>query len=98
MAETPRIIDGANVVCFTPIDGRHQPTGECRQIVAGIVQGPASTLAICQYKGEDCFYLFGCDADWNSVTDTWHETLDNALGQAEFEYVGVSKTWLKHDR
>ena len=91
------MIDGAKVICFTPIDGRHQPTGNCRHIVGGVVQGPASGLAVCQYEGEDCFYLFGCDANWNSNTDTWHETLDVALGAAEFEYVGVSTTWLKHE-
>lgn len=96
MVEAPRVVGGAKVICFTPIDGRHQPTGGCRQIVAGILQGPAAGLAICQYEGEKCFYLFGCDADWNSVTDTWHETLDEALRQAEFEYVGTSKTWQKH--
>jgi hypothetical protein len=91
------MIGGARVIHFTPIDGRHQHTGGCRQIVAGILQGSAAGLAICQYEGERCFFLFGCDADWNSMTDTWHETLDEALSQAEFEYVGVSKTWQKHD-
>jgi hypothetical protein len=39
------------------------------------------------------YYLFGCDAEWNTVTDTWHKTLEEALEQAEFEYEGVSKTW-----
>ena len=38
-------------------------------------------------------YLFGSDAEWNSVTATWHETLQQALDQADFEYEGVSKTW-----
>jgi hypothetical protein len=49
-------------------------------------------LAICQ--GDHGFYLFGCDADWQSVTDTWHQTFDEAKGQAEFEYDGVSDTWV----
>jgi hypothetical protein len=50
-------------------------------------------LAICQYAGEPYYYLFGCDADWQSVTDTWHETLAEAKAQAEFEYEGVTATW-----
>lgn len=37
--------------------------------------------------------MFGCDGDWNTVTDTWHETLEGALEQAEFEYEGVTATW-----
>jgi len=90
------MIGGANVICFTPIDLRHRQTGNCLHIVAGVVQRQAAGLAVCQYEGEDCFYLFGCDVDWNSVTDTWHPSLDDALDAAEIEYVGVSETWLKH--
>ncbi len=97
MFEAPRMIGGSKVICVTLIDRRHQPTGNCGHIVAGLVQEPASGLAVCQYEGEDCFFLFRCDANWNSVTDSWHATLEEALGAAEFEYVGVSKTWLKQN-
>ena len=93
MKTVPKILDGAKVVIYTPIDERHRPTGNCNQIVAGVLQGPASGLAICQYEGEDSFYLFGCDEDWNSVTDTWHESVEDAKAQAEFEYEGVNTTW-----
>ena len=34
--------------------------------------------------------IFGCDEGWNAVTDTWHETLEDAKAQAEFEYEGVN--------
>jgi len=80
-------------VRWSPIDGRHRPTGNCRQVVNGEAQGTASGLALCQYDGETAYYLFGCDAKWNAVTDTWHETLEGALQQAEFEYEGVTATW-----
>jgi hypothetical protein len=96
MDPAPRVVSGAKVICFTPIDERHHHTGNCKQIVAGIVQGPAAGLAVCQYPGENCFYLFGCNAAWGSVTDTWHETLEEAKEQAEFEYEGVSATWQEH--
>ncbi|MGD0014224.1 MAG: hypothetical protein ABSD56_07350 [Bryobacteraceae bacterium] len=79
---------------WSVVDGRHRSTGNCRQVVAGKLQGPAAGLAICQYEGETAYYLFGCDADWNTVTDTWHETLEGALQQAEFEYEGISRTWI----
>jgi hypothetical protein len=93
MKEPPNLVGGARLVRWSVIDDRHRFTGNCRQIVAGILQGPAAGLAICQYAGETAFYLFGCDAEWNTVTDTWHETLKDALKQAEFEYEGVSGTW-----
>jgi hypothetical protein len=87
-------IDGARVICFTPIDRRHRFTGACRQVVEGELMGPMAGLAICQYRGDDGFYLFGCDAQWNTVTDTWHATLEEAKDQAEFEYEGTGSTWI----
>lgn len=78
---------------YTPIDQRHRHTGNCRQIVAGVLMGAAAGLAICKYEGEDAYYLFGCDEIWETLTDTWHQSIDDAKKQAEFEYAGVSATW-----
>lgn len=93
MKPAPERIGGARVLRWTSIDDRHKPTGNCRHTVAGKVRGPAAGLAICRHDGEQAVYLFGCDEDWNVVTDTWHETLQDALKQAEFEYEGVTMTW-----
>ncbi|MFI5456807.1 MAG: hypothetical protein ACHRXM_15275 [Isosphaerales bacterium] len=93
MGAAPKQIGGATVVLFSLIDERHRYTGNCRQIVASVLEGPAAGLAICQYGGEDSFYLFGCDEHWSSITDTWHRTIEEAMGQAEFEYQGVAATW-----
>jgi len=93
MNQPPELLDGAKVVRWSAIDGRHRPTGGCRQIVAGVLQGQVAGLAICQYEGQSAYYLFGCDPEWNTVTDTWHESLNDALEQAELEYEGVSGTW-----
>ena len=92
MNPPPREIGGLKVVLYSPIDERHVPTNACRHVV-GVPRGPAIGLAICQYEGDTSFYLFGCDAKWSSITDTWHETLDAAMSQAESEYRGVSQTW-----
>lgn len=91
----PKIIDGANLILYSPNDERHRHTGNCKQIVAGELMEAANNLAICQYDSENCFYLFGCDENWNVVTDTWHETIEDAKKQAEFEYEGISNTWQK---
>jgi hypothetical protein len=91
--EVPKTLDGANVLLYTSLDERHRHTGNCNQIVDGVLQGPAKALAICQYDGEESVYLFGCDENWKTVTDTWHETVEAAKKQAEFEYEGVSATW-----
>ena len=93
MKPPPHTIGDADVVCYTPIDERHRFTGKTRQIVAGQLMGPMAALAICQYADDPGFYLFGCDTDWRSITDTYHETLKEATEQAEFEYAGVTQTW-----
>ena len=93
----PNPLNGALVICYTPLDQRHRQTGSCSQIRNGAVAGPASGLAICQYPDESGYFLFGCDADWDVLSDTWHQTLEDAKHQAEFEYTGVSCTWQQND-
>lgn len=90
----PSEVGGARVICFSPLDERHRCTGNTRHLNHGELIGPAAGLVIAQYEGESAFYLFGCDDAWRTQSDTWHQTLDEAKGQAEFEYEGVSKTWL----
>ena len=97
MKRIPKEVGGARVVLYTSIDDRHRHTGNCKQIVAGKVVGAAAGLAICRYAGEDCYYLFGCDEDWNTQTDTWHKTLEDAKAQAVFEYEGVNVTWQERE-
>jgi len=94
MRPEPSKVSGSTILCYTSIDGRHRHTGNCHLIVDGVLQGPAAGLIICQFDGESGFYLFGCDENWDQVTDTWHQTLEDAQHQAEFEYEGVSKTWV----
>ena len=94
MKPCPSILGGARVVCYSPIDDRHRFTGACKQIVAGQLMGAMSGLAVCQYDGESAFYLFGCGPEWQTITDTWHQSLDEAKAQAECEYQGISQTWI----
>jgi hypothetical protein len=88
----PDIVGGARVIYHTRIDSRHEPTGACRHVVADQEIGTVWSLAICQYDGEPSFYLFRCEADYIPITDTWHQTLQEAFDQAEFEYRGSSRT------
>lgn len=93
MNKPPEEVGGAKVVLYTKIDDRHNHTGNCHQIVDGALLGAASGLVICQYEGEENYYLFGCDENWNTLSDTYHLTLEEAKKQAEFEYEGTHQTW-----
>ena len=92
MTQCPDKVGDMKVVMFTPIDERHAFTGNCKQIVAGQVLGPMAGLVICQHQGG--YYLFGCDDDWSVNCDTWHDTLADAIDQAEYEYTGTRGTWV----
>ncbi len=94
MCTPPENFGSAKVVRWSPIDQRHNHTGACNHLVGGQTLPPASLLAICEESDGSAFFLFGCDSDWNPVTDTWHLTLDEATQQAEFEYEGVALTWI----
>jgi len=94
LGPTPSILEDPKLVCYTPIDHRHKFTGNTRQIVVGELQGPMYGLAICRESDSE-FYLFGCDSQWRVVSDTFHGSLDEAKDQAEFEYEGISKTWIE---
>jgi hypothetical protein len=94
MKSAPHTIGGALVICYSPIDTRHRFTGNTRKIVGGTLMGAMAGLAICQYPGETEYYLFGCDGEWQAITDSWHQTLDEARRQAEFEYEGAAKSWV----
>jgi hypothetical protein len=44
-------------------------------------------------RDEAGYYLFGCGQAWEPITDTLHDTLEDALDQAESEYTGSTATW-----
>jgi hypothetical protein len=48
--------------------------------------GAFAAVAIARYEGSDRAHLFYCDAAWNVVTDTEHESVTAAIEQANFEF------------
>jgi hypothetical protein len=94
MHACPQRIGEDQVVCYTPVDSRHRYTGATRHFLAGVLAGPARGLAICKSPGTPGLLLYGCDAQWSVLTDTWHSSLAEALAQAEHEYAGSLETWV----
>ena len=84
-------VGGASLQFFVVLDSRHTYTGNTKQYVADQLLGPMSALAICQYDHDPGYYLFGCDLEWNTITDTYHETCEDAFEQASFEYAGLER-------
>lgn len=94
MLKLPVTIDGSKVLRYAVVVHRCRPTGKCRHVVGGKIPPPAIGLAICQYSNDCGYCLFYCDGEWRVVTDTYHESIEKAIEQAEFEYEGVSANWV----
>jgi hypothetical protein len=93
MTRPPANLDGAKVLFYAIIDEGHRPTGNTLHRIGGELMPPASGLAVCRYEKDAGFYLFYCDGGWRVLTDTWHESAEDARRQAEFEYEGVDNAW-----
>jgi hypothetical protein len=50
-------------------------------------------LQIIQYPEDDGFYLFYLDAEGAEQDDTYHDSLEQALAQAEFEFLIRPDDW-----
>ena len=86
-------IGGAKVIYYTKLDGRHTRTNNTEHYVGGQILQDIYGLAICKYDQEEGFYLFYCDHNWSAITDTYHDTVEDAKDQAEFEFTNTSSTW-----
>jgi hypothetical protein len=91
--DIPNKINGATISLFTPIDSRHIKTGNTNHFSGGQLITDISALAICKYDDTDGYYLFYCDENWTVLNDTFHDTLELAKGQAEFEFKNSISTW-----
>src|SRR5262245_54841164 len=91
MGTPPQYLDDARVLRYAIVGDGVTPTGKTvHRLHPSGVMGSAAALAIYQYDGDGCCYLFYCDTEWNVLTDTWHESLEAAVKQAEFEYMGLT--------
>ena len=105
--EPPSEIGGARVLYFALVDDEVKPTGATRhsfgsvvedEVVPGPPLSPFAALAIVTYDNNNGYYLFYLDPDWEEVTDTWHESVERAKHQAEFEYEGITSKWVSVSR
>ena len=89
----PNEIDGANLICYLSLDSKHIKTGNTKHWVGGQLLEEIFGLAICKYNNSDGFYLFYCDKNWQTITDTYHDTVEDAKDQAEFEFLNTKIAW-----
>ena len=94
MTAVPFFLAGLPVVAYAFVDPHHGPAGGAAEFMRGERFVPAA-LAICRDSEGGGYLLFGCDAEWNTVTDTWHESVEDARHQGEHEYPGIGEGWIR---
>jgi hypothetical protein len=73
---------------------RHAATGNTRHYFGNaLYKGGFSGLHIVQYENDDAHYLVYLGPDGNELTDTWHQSLGDALQQAETEFGVQPAEW-----
>jgi hypothetical protein len=72
----------------------HQPTGAVRHIVGGEEAPRPYELRIERYSWDDReYYLVHYDESGDEITDTHHDSLEQALAQAELEFNIKPDSW-----
>ncbi len=79
------------VVQAVTLSAKHRPTGRTRHYRDGaLIQAPAA-LKIAKCLDSTGYYLLYLDQTGSELTDTYHESLEAAVDQAEWEF-GVSRS------
>jgi hypothetical protein len=71
----------------------HLPTGKTRHYLGGTFAPVPCDLRIVKYANDQGFYLFYCNGDGVELTDTYHETLEAAMDQADWEFGIKEEEW-----
>ena len=71
----------------------HRSTGRTRHFVEGQLADRPAALKIVSYQDGSGVYLIHFDAAGEEVTDTFHETVADAMAQAEFEFGVADSEW-----
>jgi hypothetical protein len=74
------------ILCRVKLTPSHRVTGKTRHFHGTEELPTPSQLRVAQYRDDPGFYLFYCNDQGNEITDTYHDSLEHALSQAEWEF------------
>jgi hypothetical protein len=82
------------VHCIVELTNRHTVTGRTIHRHGDTVLPPPAVLKIVQYDDDGGYYLLRLSANGQEITDTLHDTINNAKEQARFEYQVSPNDWV----
>ena len=72
---------------------KQQSTNKTKHYFGNIILPSPYELRIVKFNNDPGFYLFYCDESGLEMTDTYHDTMDQAEEQACFEFLVQSDDW-----
>jgi hypothetical protein len=75
------------------LKGRFTPTGKTRHLLGDSLAPIPAKLMIAQETGDPGFLLFYLDEAGDLITETYHETLQKAYEQAQWEFRVPVEAW-----
>jgi len=85
-------MESKQILCTVNL-ANHVQTGNTRHFVHGSLKDKPDSLAITQFQGDSGYYLLHLDANGGEISDTYHETLNEAFDQAEWEFNVQRSEW-----
>lgn len=73
----PNKLDGAKVLYYTPKNNYG-----AIKYTSGEIADHYRYLAICKYAKDDKYYLFCCDENYEVVSDTLHDSIEECMAIA----------------
>jgi hypothetical protein len=83
------------LVAHLSLTAQHKPTTRTTHVVEGRLMPMPARLRVEQLEGDPGFYLLYCTAEGDELSDTYHETIEAAFGQAEWEFGVRPDEWTR---
>jgi hypothetical protein len=74
---------------------QHQATNRTTHVIDGQPMPRPAQLRVEQLEGDPGYYLFYCTAEGEELSDTWHDTVEGAFSQAEWEFGVRADEWTR---
>lgn len=71
----------------------HRATGGTRHYRGGAELPPPAALRIIKFVGDSGYYLLYLDKEGFEMTDTYHDSVEEAMAQADWEFQVKPHDW-----
>jgi hypothetical protein len=75
------------------LSATHRPTGQVRHFRWGELLPPPYELRIVKYEDAPGYYLFYCNENGTEMSDTYHDSIQQAMEQAKSEFNVLPNEW-----